>query len=75
MTKAKNFVASCLLIVSMSAVAFADGGETQGPANPLTTPPPVVQPVVAPTETESSQTFDALKTAEAITVWLLTAIL
>lgn len=35
-----QFVATCLLVVSMSAVALADGGATQGPGLAAPLPPP-----------------------------------
>jgi hypothetical protein len=38
MTKPTRFFAACLLVVSMSALAFGDGGTTQGP--PLAPPAP-----------------------------------
>lgn len=38
MTKLTRFFAISLLVLSMSAVTLADGGETQGPGSPA--PPP-----------------------------------
>jgi hypothetical protein len=38
MSKTTRFLATCLLVTSMSAVAFAEGGDTQGP--PHASPPP-----------------------------------
>jgi hypothetical protein len=73
MSKLNRFFASFLLIVSLSVVAFAEGGETQGPhicSDP--TPPPAGQ--VADSTENSSNISDALKTAESVTIWLLTEI-
>lgn len=69
MTKLNRFFASCLLIASMSVVAIADGGSTQGPSiySDSTT---AAAPEPNTTE-DSSQILDALKTAESVTIWLL----
>ena len=40
MAKFTRFFATSLLVLSMSFVAFADGGETQGPGSPVPPPPP-----------------------------------
>ena len=74
MSKLNRFFASFLLIVSFSVVAFADGGETQGPhicSDP--TPPPAAGQGAATTE-NSSTISDALKMAESVTIWLLTEV-
>jgi hypothetical protein len=77
MTKLNRFFASCLLIVSLSVVAMAEGGDTQGPSI-LVTPPATGQETgltqAIPSEPTSSEGFDALNTAEAITLWLLSEI-
>ncbi len=39
MKKLTRFFATCLLVVSMSAVALADGGITQGPGLASPSPP------------------------------------
>lgn len=39
MTKLTRFLANCLLVVSLSTVALADGGDTQGPPKALAQPP------------------------------------
>lgn len=72
MTKLNRFFAVCLLIVSMSVVAIADGGSTQGPYiySDETT---VAAPEANSTE-NSSPVLDALKTAESVTTWLLTEV-
>lgn len=73
MSKLNRFFASCLLIVSLSAVALADGGETQGPS--IYSDPPAVPAGQNPGSTGNSSTIsDALKTAESVAVWLLTEI-
>ena len=76
MTKVNHFLA-CLLIVSLSVVTMAEGGDTQGPSK-LVTPPATEQETALtqaiPTEPESSEGLDAFSTAEAITLWLLSEI-
>jgi hypothetical protein len=72
MTKVNRFFAVCLLIASMSAVAIADGGSTQGPST-YTDGSTVTIPEPKPTE-ESSRILDALKTAESVSTWLLTEV-
>lgn len=81
MTKLNRLFAVCLLITSMSAVAIADGGSTQGPWIYGDTQGPRVygdEPKVAgaPASTTegSSPILDALKTAESVSIWLLTEI-
>lgn len=69
MTKINRFFAVCLLIGSMSAVAIADGGSTQGPSI-YTDEPPATAPEAKSTE-DSSPILDALKTAESVSIWLL----
>ena len=39
MTKVIRFLATCLLVVSLAAVALAEGGETQGPGLAPPQPP------------------------------------
>jgi len=76
MSKLNRFFASFLLIGAMSAVSLADGGDTQGPSHPITTPTGqetvLTQP--EPTENATTESLDALQTAETIAVWLLTEI-
>ncbi|HKP39335.1 MAG TPA: hypothetical protein VJT71_20930 [Pyrinomonadaceae bacterium] len=78
MSKLNRFFASCLLIAAMSTVSLAEGGDTQGPSNPAPPPPPpqgqTFQNELNYTETESSGSLDALETAEAIGLWLLSEI-
>ena len=73
MTKLNRFFASCLLIASISAVAIADGGSTQGPSI-YSEPPPATGSSDASTEDASSPALDALKTAESVAIWLLTEV-
>ena len=75
MTKLNRFFATCLLIVSLSVVAMAEGGDTQGPSKlvPNTEQEtPFTQP--NPSEPTPSEGLDALNTTEAITLWLLSEI-
>jgi len=77
MSKLSRFFASFLLIGAMSAISLADGGDTQGPSHPITTPPPGQETVLTqpePTENATTESLDALQTAETIAVWLLTEI-
>lgn len=69
MTKMNRFFASVVLIASLSTIGLADGGATQGPS--IYSDPPTVAPE---SMEESSQLLDALKTAESVTVWLLTEV-
>jgi hypothetical protein len=71
MSKLNRFFASCLLIMSLSAVAFA--GETQGPNVYWDATTTAVSEDLDATES-SSTISDALKTAESVTVWLLTEV-
>jgi hypothetical protein len=73
MTKLTRFFASLLLIVSISAVAIADGGSTQGPSI-YSEPPPATAPDAVSAEDPSSSVLDALKTAESVAVWLITEV-
>jgi hypothetical protein len=56
----------------MSAVAIADGGSTQGPFIYEDEAPVAVSP--AKTTEGPSPILDALKTAESVSIWLLTEI-
>ena len=52
MKQLKRFAVACILIASLSAVAMADGGVTQGPSNPA--PGDGHSPgIAAPGETQS----------------------
>ena len=76
MTKLSRFLGACLLIGSMTTVAWADGGETHGPA--LACPAP--SPAESTTDSTSPLTSvqDASATAEVVNVlvtWLVQSIL
>ena len=82
MTKLTRFFATCLLLVSISAVAFADGegGTTQGP--PAPTPPPVADCIGCsePEASEPSQSaqdwsVDSVSVADIFAIWLVASIL
>jgi hypothetical protein len=76
MSKLNRFFASFLLIISLSVVAFADGGETQGPSITYSDEPGVTTPQSDPTTTENTSTvLDALKATESVTVWWLTEVI
>lgn len=72
MTKINRFFAVCLLITSMSAVAIADGGSTQGPSIHEDESPVAGSP--ANSTKDSSPILDALKTAESVSIWWLTEV-
>ena len=77
MTKLNRFFASCLLIVSLSVVAMAEGGDTQGPSKLVASPATEQETALTqanPSETTASEGLDALDTAEAIAFWLLSEI-
>lgn len=73
MSKLNRFFASFLLIVSLSVVAIADGGETQGPSINSDSTTTTTGQVVDSTE-NTSTILDALKVAESITIWVLTEV-
>jgi hypothetical protein len=72
MTKINRFFAVSLLMASMSAVAIADGGSTQGPS--IYSDEPQVADTQANSTEDSSPILDALKTAESVSNWLLTEV-
>ena len=82
MTKLSRFFGTCLLIVSISTVALADGdgGQTQGPPAPPA-PTPAVQYVTDSAETtDSTQTDqnavpDLAAEAELLAAWLVLVLL
>jgi hypothetical protein len=76
MSKLKQFAGTCLLVVSMAAVTWADGGSTLGPG--LTSP----LPPECTTNCTNSQTTppapDATVTVDVVNVlviWLVESIL
>ena len=81
MTKLTRFFGICLLVVSISAVAFADGdgSETHGPPAPA--PTPAVQFVTDGAETtDSTQTdqnavLDVAAEADLLAAWLVSVLL
>lgn len=81
MTKLTRFFATCLLVVSISAVALADGdgGATQGPPAPV--PPPSAQSVTEGAEVAGAaqpaqeSSFDIVTVADGLATWLVAAIL
>ncbi len=54
MTKFTRFFAISLLLLTMSFVAFADGGDMQGPGSPVPPAPTQTQGPGAPGATEPS---------------------
>ena len=80
MTKLTRFFATGLLVVALSAVAFADGGETQGPpqASPAPSPAESSTGVLSaePLATPQDSSVDIVTEATTIlSIWLQSAIL
>jgi hypothetical protein len=79
MSKLTRFLGTCLLIASISATAFADGGVTQGP--PAPPPPPPGQFVADSTKLDASNqpmqdsSVDLATAGEMLANWLALAIL
>ena len=77
MSKLTHFLGSCLLIASISAVAFADGGATQTPP----VPPPPGQCVADSTEVNTSNqpaqesSLEVETAVDMLANWLALAIL
>jgi hypothetical protein len=74
MKKLTNLFATCLLVLSLSAFAFA--GETQGPSSPQPPPPGETQGpsivVQSPSENLADASIDALRAAtELVARWFL----
>ncbi len=77
MSKLTRFFGTCLLIASISAVAFADGGDTQGPPAPA--PPPRLC-VADSTDVDAStqpapDSVDFAPAVDMLANWLALAIL
>lgn len=78
MSKLTRFFGTCLLIASISATVFADGGQTQGPPAP---PPPPGQCVADSTNLDAStplaqeSSVDVTTAADMLANWLALAIL
>ena len=79
MSKLKQFVGTCLLVVSMAAVTWADGGSTQGPT--LTSPLPS-SPECTTNCTNSQTTppapdasVDTVDMVNVLVTWLVESIL
>jgi hypothetical protein len=78
MSKPKQVVGTCLLIMSMATVSWADGGITQGPNLP--SPPP---PADCTTNCTNSQTtppapdatVDTIDVVNMFVTWLVESIL
>ena len=72
MPKVARFLATTLLVLSMSAVTLADGGNTQGPSITSQLPPPV-EGSTAPTAPSPEQgTSVYIPTELALLIDLLT---
>ena len=80
MTKIARFLGTCLLIGSMTAVAWADGGETPGTGGgPLAPPsPPPAESTTGSTSPLTSVQDASATSAEVVNVlitWLVESIL
>ncbi len=79
MTKLTQFLATCVLVVSMATVGWADGGQTQGPALASPVPPPAE----CTTNCTNSQTtlpapdatVDTVDVVNVLVTWLVESIL
>jgi hypothetical protein len=75
MTKVIRFLATCLLVVSLTAVALADGGETQGPG--LAPPqPPTTECTTDCTDNETpcpvpEPSVDVSDVVDVLVTWLV----
>jgi hypothetical protein len=78
MTKVIRFFATCILVVSLAAVALADGGETQGPG--LAPPqPPTTECTADCTSNEAScpvpeLSVEASDVANLLVTWLVNSL-
>jgi len=76
MKKLARFFATSLLVVTLSMVAFADGGEIQGPGSPEPPPPgetqgpgtPVTDPAGQPSQDQTSSDI-LFEIGEKLTDW------
>jgi hypothetical protein len=81
MKELTRLVAISILMVALSGVALADGGETEGP--PLAPPAPPAECTTdcsstaasTPTQPTQNPTVDIITTAEMFATWLATSIL
>jgi len=77
MKKLSGFFATCLLVVSMSAAALADGGVTQGPGLAPPPPPPVCTTDCSEAEnaiSTQSLSVDTMIEVEKFVTWLTESI-
>ena len=79
MSKLKQFAGTCLLVVSMAAVTWADGGSTLGPN--LTSPlPPTTECTTNCTSSQTTlptpdATVDTVDVVNVFVTWLVESIL
>jgi hypothetical protein len=76
MTKVIRFFATCLLVVSLAAVALAEGGETHGPGLAPPQPPTIECTADCPGNNEApwplpEPLVDASDVASALVTWLV----
>lgn len=77
MTKLTRFFATCLLVVSISTVALADGGTVQGP--PAPPPPPSAECTADCSSASASEpvqdsSIDIASAEDMLTNWLVALI-
>ena len=78
MKKLTTFVASCILLLSMSVVVLADGGIAQTPGKDDPPPPPSNYAVPSDTGSEAStesQVIDVQTEFTSLLAWLSVSIL
>lgn len=75
MKKVTRLFATCLLVIALSAVAFADGGDTLTPPQASPQPPSAESTTEEPSTTPQDSSIDILTEATAMLVaWLQVAI-
>jgi hypothetical protein len=72
MKKLTSLFVTCILVLSLSGIALADGGATHGPGAPSTLPPPVPQTNSA---TETAEYYDVLSELTLLVTWFEQSIL
>ena len=75
MKKLSSFVATCILLLSLTAVAFADGGITQTPGSKDDPPPPPGGGAPSASETAPDQFALAASELAWLATWLEQSIL
>lgn len=77
MTKIARFLGTCLLIGSMTTVAWADGGETQGTGLACPSPTPAESTIdsTSPLTLEQDASATSAEVVNVLVTWLVQSIL